>query len=255
MKVFIIGTGNVATSLGLALFMAGHKISGVLGRDTLKVLRLSKKLNCKSYTEPLTIPTNNAFYLVAINDDAIAGVIDQLPDLKGIVVHTSGASSINLLRRFSKRGVFYPVETITKTHPRSFAKIPFCLEGSDEATFKKLMQLARTITNEIYALSSEQRSVLHVAAVFTNNFTNALLGIATEILEQQGLPPSLIKPLAISTAQNAFKHGIINSQTGPAVRNDIKTIDKHLKLLEKNNNYRKIYQLITDQIRTVHHKQ
>ena len=254
MKVFITGTGNVATSLGTSILKAGHTISGVYGRDSKKADKLAKKFRCTAFYSLKEIPKNSDFYIVAIKDDSIASVIREFPKVKGIVAHTSGATPMNILRKFANRGVFYPVETITKNHPRTFKKIPVCIESSNENSMKILMLLASSISGEIYHLSTRQRTILHVAAVFTNNFTNALIGIATDLLSQQHLPPALLEPLARSTINNAFVMGSLAAQTGPAARNDIKIIKAHLKLLEKNKNYQKIYQTITDQIRIVHNK-
>jgi predicted short-subunit dehydrogenase-like oxidoreductase (DUF2520 family) len=255
MKVFIIGTGNVATALGRAVQKSGHQLTGVLGRDPAKASGLAKKLNCIFFTSANKIPVSSDVYLIAIKDDAIADVIKDLPPVKGIVAHTSGASPMNLLDKFANRGVCYPVETITMRNPRSFKKVPVCVEGSDEKTFRKLMLLANSISNEIYALDSHQRATLHVAAVFANNFTNYLFGIAADILNRDHLPASLLKTLAQSTVSNAFEKGSYNSQTGPAVRNDTKTINRHLKLLDNNKEYQKLYSLITSQIKSVHNKE
>jgi len=254
MKVFIIGTGNVATALGSAVKKAGHQLTGVAGRDESKTSVLAAKLKCKAYSLSNKIPVNSDIYLVAIKDDAIAEAVRNMPSVKGIVAHTSGASPITLLKRFPAKGVFYPVETITKGHPKSFKKVPFCIEASDEKTFRKLMLFASTISSEIYSLDSTQRATLHVAAVFANNFTNYIFGIANDILAKQQLPSALLQTLAKSTVQNAFEKGAIQSQTGPAVRNDIKTIDKHLALLKDNKDYQQLYRILTGQIRNVHKK-
>ena len=179
MKVFIIGTGNVALALGKAFSAAGHSITGVFGRSEKKVMSLSKKFNCKGVTEPEKIPLLSDVYIVAISDDAIEKIAEVLPSVKGVVAHTAGAASIMLLKKFSNYGIFYPVETITKNHRGNFKNIPICIEASGEATLKKLMQLANSISEEVYSINSDQRAILHVAAVLTNNFTNAMLGIGS----------------------------------------------------------------------------
>lgn len=254
MKVFIIGTGNVAIALGKAVVKSGHHLAGVLGRDEKKTTSLATKLKCRFYTDPAQIPIAADIYIIAIKDDAITGVIKTLPPVKGIVAHTSGASPAGILKKFAHSGVLYPVQTITKNYPSSFKGIPFCIEGSDELTLKKLMRFAGSISDEIYVLNSDQRAALHVAAVFANNFTNYLLGIATEILHQQHLPATLLGPLGHSTVKNAFTKGAIASQTGPAVRNDLDTIARHLEFLKNNKEHTALYNLLTAQIRNVHNK-
>jgi predicted short-subunit dehydrogenase-like oxidoreductase (DUF2520 family) len=254
MKVFIIGTGNVATTLGKAFTGAGHSITGIFGRTEKNVRSLAKKLHCKSYTDPAAIPLNADVYLIAIKDDALESVVTKLPELKGVVAHTAGATPMKILGRFRYHGVFYPVETITKTFRVSLKQVPICIEGFDETSFKKLMQLARSVSEETYSLDSDQRAVLHLAAVYTNNFTNALLGIAGDLLENENLPLNLLKPLALTTVKNAFSHGAIESQTGPAKRNDTRTLQKHLELLSLNEEYSRIYRLLSRHIRNVHKK-
>ncbi len=254
MKVFIIGTGNVATALGKAVVKSGHQLAGLLGRDEKKTTSLANKLKCRIYTDPEQIPLAADIYIIAIKDDAIFRVIKTLPPVKGIVAHTSGASPAGILKKFAHSGVLYPVQTITKNYPSSFRGVPFCIEGSDEQTLKKLMRFAGSISGELYVLDSDQRAAIHVAAVFANNFSNYLLGIATEILQQQHLPAALIGPLAQSTVKNALTRGAFASQTGPAVRNDLDTIARHLEFLKNNKEHTALYNLLTAQIRNVHNK-
>lgn len=253
MKVFIIGTGNVASALCKAVIDAGHVLTGIAGRDTEQTKRFSKKYKCSTFTFK-EIPDKSDFFILAIKDDSIPEVAKMLPTLSGIVSHTSGTVELDILKKFPSRGVFYPVASITANHPRNFKKVPICIEGSDEKSFRLLMSLASSFSNEIYSLNSEQRAALHVAAVFANNFTNHILGIAFNILEKKNLPSELLNSLVLSTVKNTFSKGSYLAQTGPAVRNDEKTIARHLKFLQKNKEYKKLYEIITNQIISVHNK-
>mgnify|MGYP001375959802 CR=1 FL=1 len=254
MKVFIIGTGNVAAALGSAFKKAGHEITGVFGLHPAKVEALHKKLNCKGFNSLLEIPNNSDVYLLAVSDDAIQSVAKQIKINQGIIVHTSGSTDISVLGKFKNKGVFYPVETIKFNHPKSFKKVPLCLEASNESTLKKLMKLAHPVSYKIYILNSKERAELHLAAVFTNNFTNHLIGISQDILEKIHLPVELLEQLAHSTIKNAFLSDPVKSQTGPAVRNDKKTINKHLDLLKKDKSRQDIYKILTKDIVNVHNK-
>ncbi len=252
MKVFVIGTGNVATALGMAIQKAGHTITGVYGRSIVDAQKLASKLNSNSFSLISKIPQGSDIYLIAINDDAIAEVIKSMKHLNGIIAHTSGTTPLSSLEKFNNKGVFYPVQTIKKNNPKSFKKVPICLEASNEHSMKLLLELANSISSKIYILDSDQRAILHLAAVFTNNFTNHLLNISVKILENNHLPSSLIEPLALSTIQNAFTKGPYYSQTGPAVRNDKVTISKQLKMLKKIKGQHDIYKLLTNEIINVH---
>lgn len=254
MKVFIIGTGNVAKSLGAAIFKSGHKITGVLGRSEENAKVLAKKFKCASFTKADQIPHNSDFYLIAVKDDAIGSIVKSLPETKGIFLHTSGTVPLDIFKTKSKKGVLYPVDSITGKYNFSFKNVPICIEAGDESTLKKLLLFVRTLSNKIFLLNSPQRAKLHIAAVITNNFTNHLLGIATEIIDKEHLPHELLFKLAQTTLKNAFEHGPLQSQTGPAKRNDAATIRKHLDLLKANKDHVELYKLITRQITDVHNK-
>ena len=248
MKIYIIGTGNVATRLGKAFLKAGHSIMGVAGRNAEEVSRLAVRLKSKSYLLPGKLPSDGDLYLIAVKDDAIAEMGRYLTGVKGIVVHTSGSTPLNIFTTKKHRGVFYPVTTIRKNAPADFKKVPVCIEATDEKTVSRLASLAADITDEIYFLNSEQRTALHLSAVFTNNFTNHLLSHAMQVLEKASLSPQLIHFLAKATIDNAFQFGPDQSQTGPAVRHDQKTIQKHLNLLQNNKDALALYRIFTRQL-------
>jgi len=150
--------------------------------------------------------------------------------------------------------VIYPVETITGKLNLSFRNIPLCIEAESEITLQQLLRLASSISEKIFLLDSKERAKLHLAAVFTNNFTNHLLNIATGMLDKEKLPHELLKRLAETTVKNAFQLGPIAAQTGPAKRNDQHTIQKHLNELKADTQLYELYRLITKQITDVHNK-
>jgi hypothetical protein len=80
-----------------------------------------------------------------------------------------------------------------------------------------------------------------------NNFVNHLYEIGSEILKDEDLPFEMLKPLIAETASKIELLSPKNAQTGPARRNDKKTIEKHLHLLE-GSPYKKIYELFTEQL-------
>ena len=247
MQVCIIGTGNVATSMGKAFTRSGVKIIGVWGRTASNARQLSIKLGCSWFENIVDLPENTDLYLVAVKDDAVETVCNKLSKKKGIIVHTSGSVPLSVIK--SKHcGVIYPVQSITRTHPRSFRKVPVCIEGNDSSVTKKLLTLAGKISDSCVVMDSKQRSVLHVAAVFVNNFNNYISGIAEQLLSDYKIPVNLLKPLAKSTVNNLFREGWAKSQTGPARRHDIKTISKHLQLLKGYSEYVHLYKFLSSRI-------
>lgn len=254
MKIFIIGSGNVATQLGMAFKKSGHEIVGVYSRNILHAKRLGKKLRT-DFTDDLKNSSLHTIdiYLVAVKDDAINEVIKKIPFLKNeLVVHTSGATDIKILRKnFKNCGVLWQVQTIQARSKAEFKNIPFVIEASNESSKRKLILLAKTLTRKIYIFNSRQRRILHLAAVWINNFPNHLFYLGEKILKKNNLPYELFHPLILSTALNGMKNPYL-SQTGPAKRNDKNTLFNHLQLLSFNKEYQEIYSILSESIRKNH---
>lgn len=248
MKITIIGSGNVASQLGVAFKKAGHEIIGIISRNEKSGTVLAKKLNC-AYGSILNKPmTACDVIIIAVKDSEIKNVALQLPPTKATIAHTSGSIGMDVFNpHVKKHGVFYPLQTL-KNHKQNFKKVPICLEANNKTSEQLLFNLAKSITDNIYFLNSEQRLKAHLAAVFTNNFTNHMYAIAEKLLLKNNLPFELLKPLIAQTAANAIESSPSSNQTGPAVRNDEVTIAKHLQLLKNNKDLKDLYQLITASI-------
>lgn len=252
MKILIIGTGNVAAALGKAFLAAGHQLAGIAGRDETKTRKLASRLKTNPFFSFSKIPVSADLTVIAVKDDAISSVASQLPKIRGVVVHTSGSTNISALKRFAHRGVLWPVETISKTNRGKFKGVPFVIEGADERTTTLLMRAVHSLSGETYVMDSDQRKVMHMAAVIVNNFTNYLLTVAEDILQKESLPFEVLQKLSESTVQNAFRSGAKSSQTGPAARNDRKTIEQHFQYLSQNRDYERLYRMISEMISRVH---
>ena len=108
--------------------------------------------------------------------------------------------------------------------------------------------LAQALTGGTDELALE----LHLAAVFACNFTNHLLGQAEKVMDMQQLPLDWLKPLVEETIKKAFDLGPGGSQTGPAVRNDEGTLQKHLEMLDSNPELKKLYDVISKDIGNIY---
>jgi predicted short-subunit dehydrogenase-like oxidoreductase (DUF2520 family) len=226
-SVAIIGNGNVAHHLEKAF----------LNADEIEVVKINSR-------ELINIP-KTAITILAVSDDAIAEVSSKIDN--SLVVHTSGSFSMNDLKNSKNKGVFYMLQTFSKEKKVDFSKIPFCLEAENKADYLLLEKLAKAVGKKIYTINSEQRKALHVAAVFVNNFTNHLYKIGNDICEENKVPFEILYPLIDETAQKIKTLSPQRAQTGPALRNDEKTIKNHLELLNKEQ--QQIYQIITKSIK------
>ena len=233
--VVFIGAGNAGTHLADAFRKAGASIPQIV-RRTEKGL-FTNKFNAEA-----------DIYIIAVPDDAIADVVKTMPKVEGIVAHTSGSVSLDALKRFKKHVVFYPIQSLSKKRTLTINAFPICIEGNTDEVAEELMECAGGISKHAYILNSEERMNVHLAAVFANNFSNHMFVVADEILAKNNLPFDLLKPLILETAFKVTEMTPAQAQTGPAMRNDKKTIAKHKKLLTGNKKAAAIYTTVTDGI-------
>ncbi len=241
-KIIIIGTGNVAHHLGVALKNAEHQIDCVIGRTEKNAKVLAEKLDANFSTE-ICNAKDADLVIIAVNDDAILEVSLQI---KGIpFAHTSGSVSLE------NGGVFYPLQTFSKAVDVDVKNAPFCISATDKNLEKSLFELAETISEKVYCVDNKQRQILHLAAVFSCNFSNKMYAIAEEILNDNNLDFEMLKPLIIETANKIKSDFPKNLQTGPAIRGDEKTIQNHLSLIE-DEKIKELYQKISESIIKTH---
>ncbi|TDG36868.1 DUF2520 domain-containing protein [Pedobacter changchengzhani] len=253
MKIVLIGSGNVATQMGLALYAIGEEITQVFSRDITNAIILAQKLNAIPISNLQNVNAEADLYIIAVKDDAIENVVLQLKDVTGLVVHTAGSVDIAVISKHIKNsGIFYPLQTFSKTKDVNFENIPLCIEADDENQLSVLKKLAKKLSNKVYVLNGEKRKVLHLAAVFAGNFTNHLYTLANQILSNEGLDFDIIRPLIAETAQKIEHNLPENVQTGPAFRKDDLTLINHLNALENNPELFNIYQILSNSIKLVH---
>ena len=249
-KITLIGAGNVATQLGTTLQKAGFEILQVYSRSDKAARTLAKKINAQPITDLKKLLPVASIYIIAVKDDAIAELAKQLHVNNQVVVHTSGSMEMSVLKGTSQNyGVFYPLQTFSKSKAVDFSNIPICIEASNKKTANTLKRFAKSISKSVQEINSAQRKTLHVAAVFACNFTNHMYAIADSLLTKSNISFDLLKPLIMETADKIKHQAPVLMQTGPAIRNDKKTMDAHLKLLSTDKQLRAIYKLISDHIK------
>lgn len=248
-SVIILGAGNVATHL----FKAFEKSENIQIKQwyNRSIKNIQSYKNNVDITDDISQLKEADVYVIAVSDDAIAKLSSQLPFENRLTVHTSGAFNVHDLDKKNRRGVFYPLQSFSKNADIDFASVPICIEVLNKSDLKTLKALAKALGSKSHKVNSDQRKALHLAAVFVNNFTNQLYRVAHEITEAQGVEFEILKPLILETAKKVQDLSPFMAQTGPAKRNDKKTIEKHLKLLE-NEQHKAIYKLMTASIQKTH---
>jgi predicted short-subunit dehydrogenase-like oxidoreductase (DUF2520 family) len=248
-KVSIIGSGNVAQHLIVALqnsIINGAEME-LIQVYTRQKSTLSHLLDFNKITDDWKTLAEADLFIIAVSDEAISTVSEQIPYKNKLVVHTSGGISLEAIASNNRKGVFYPLQTFTKNNAVDFKIIPICIESQNASDYQLLQNVAQAISDSVFAINSEQRKALHVAAVFVNNFTNHLYKIGNDICIENNVPFEILKPLIQETAEKITQLSPNKAQTGPAIRNDIETINAHLSFLS-DENQKNIYNILTQSI-------
>lgn len=253
-NVVLIGAGNVAFHLGRALKKGGNRLLLVINRDQKKGERLGFELGCKFSSDFGNIPDETDVVIIAVKDDAISEVASRIFCPGKVVAHTSGSVPMSALGDASDRlGVFYPLQTMHRGSEVNMKEVPFCIEGNSNWNEGMLLELARSISDNVQVLSSEQRKITHIAAVFACNFTNHFYALADDILQKNGMNLDILRPLIRKTANNIDKGHPKELQTGPAMRNDTKVMQEHLAMLDTlSPELKKLYEDVSGSIIRMH---
>lgn len=253
LKIVLIGAGNVGFHLGKKLNEVGLEIIQVFSRKITKAKRLAKILKCEATRNISDISTQADLYIIAVPDSVIEKVAKNLGQelsQSKLVVHTSGATPSTILKPYFKNyGIFYPLQTFSVGREIAFDKIPICIDSNLKKHRTLLEKLGNQISSNVYYINDQERRILHVAAVFVNNFANNLFTIGEKITLKEQLDFDILKPLIQETVLKISDHSPSEMQTGPAKRGDHTTISTHLKYLEKKfPELIEVYQTMTKSI-------
>jgi predicted short-subunit dehydrogenase-like oxidoreductase (DUF2520 family) len=251
-SISLIGAGNVGYHLGRRLHERGFAIQQVFSRHLARAEKLAQAISAEAVDQLDNIRDDADLYILAVHDDAIAEVAAKLPITNKLLVHTSGATPSTVLAPHAERfGILYPLQTFSAHRPVDVEQIPVCVFANSDEDVQLLEQIARRISSRVYRIDDAQRAILHVAAVFVNNFANYMFQVGYDILEREDLAFDLLRPLILETAQKVQDNPPGAMQTGPAVRGDQATIEKHLKYLQQFPAYQELYKILTRHIQNL----
>jgi predicted short-subunit dehydrogenase-like oxidoreductase (DUF2520 family) len=243
-RVVIIGSGNVAQHLIKAFAKSEVNLVQVFARTIENVSHL---IDAKKITSDFETLADADLYLIAVSDNSIVEVSQKLKFQNKLVVHTSGSLEMESLENNNRRGVFYPLQTFSKSKEINFSEVPICIEAQNELDYTILEQVALAISTSVFRINSKQRKALHTAAVFVCNFVNHLYKIGNDICIDNKIDFDILKPIITETTNKILLISPNEAQTGPAKRNDTETINAHLNFLT-DENHKEIYKLLTKSI-------
>ena len=248
-NIILLGSGNVATHLGIALKNSNYTIVQVYSKSIKNAKILANKLDAH-FTNDLSKLKSADLIIVSINDDAISNIISQIKNTA--IVHTSGSIGLNVFKeQFSNYGVFYPLQTFSKEVDINISEIPFCLEGNSIEFENQLIKIAKALSNNVVKMNSDQRKQLHIAAVFACNFSNHMFSIADDLLAKKDIDFKILLPLIRKTIANLESNRPKEVQTGPAKRKDTAIIQEHIATI-KEKEINELYQKISTNIIKYH---
>jgi len=250
-QIVIIGSGNVATHLGVKFSDAGCEILHIHSQNEEHAKALADNLGAEYGTDLTSIPPTANLYVLAVKDEIIGEISKGFTIQNGMIVHTSGSVGMEVFDdNFVNYGVFYPLQTFSKNIDLVSTKFPICVEANNQENLNLIKDLGIQLVEEknVHEMNSEQRKVLHLAAVFACNFSNHMFSIAETILKDKGLAFDLLRPLIRETVKKIQKGSPADMQTGPAKRNDTQIIDNQLNYLKDIPEFEQLYKLITQSI-------
>jgi len=254
MQIVLIGSGNAATALGHLCYRGGNKILQVFGRNTETVLELAKTLEAEPVFDYEAITLNADLYIVALPDSVVPNLHEHFTLQKGLVVHTAGAVPMDALKIVSRNyGVLYPLQSLHKKL-MAYSNIPLLVDGNTPEDKTLIADFAATLSGKVAYANDEKRAKMHVAAVWVNNFANHLYTIAWDYCSKEGLDFSLLLPMMEQTVNRIQVGKPGDFQTGPAIRGDEATMEKHLLLMEEMPEAKDLYRHLSDSIAAYHHK-
>ena len=232
MRITLIGTGNVATSLLPALKTAGHLVTQLHGRSF----------------KPEQV--EGEVVIVCVCDDAIPSVAVKLADSSALVVHTAGSIGVEVIPS-ARRGVLYPMQTFSRSRQVKMSEVPLFIESPTDLPL--LETLARSVSRIVCQLDSEGRRHLHLAAVFASNFVNHCYKLSADILRESDIPFEVMLPLVDEVARKVHELSPQDAQTGPAARGDRGVMERQEAMLSgrKREIYKLMSQSIYDQLRPI----
>ena len=246
MRISFIGSGNVATHLALAMKQRGHTVDQVWSRNLEHAQCLASRVEARPIDNLSSLNPNANIYIIAVTDDALFELAPSLKLGDALVLHTSGATPMGVLRAASSRyGVLWSPQSFIRDVAIEYNQLPFCIEGCNKKTEDDIEEFIGMISSHIYRTTHQQRQYLHLASVFVNNFTNGLYAVAQILCEKHHVPFEILYPIILTTAKRVQWGDVRYQLTGPAVRGDEKTLNAHRRLLAENTQMLEVYDEFT----------
>lgn len=214
----IIGNGKMAQHFG-------HYLS-LLRVDYCQWSRNNQTPNLlKTFIDASTV------IILLISDSSLKNFIDSYPCIRlKPLIHFSGALFIEGVQAAHPLMTFHDALYDFETYKR----IPFILE-------RGVRNRLYFLPNAFFEIPAESKAYYHMLCVLSGNFTAILWKKFFNELETRFQLPSVVgEPYLKQIMSNILKNPD-KAITGPLVRNDTETLNRHLEALQ-NDDFKLIYQ-------------
>jgi predicted short-subunit dehydrogenase-like oxidoreductase (DUF2520 family) len=250
MDIVIIGSGNIATVLGRRSLAAGHRVVQVYSRDANHANRLAIRLGTSSTSYISSIEKKADLMIIALRDEAIGPFVKELGEVKCLITHTAGSIPMSEVAGLNKLyGVLYPLQSLRK-EIETIPPLTLLVDGNVRESKKKVKEFATTISEIVIEADDHTRMKYHLAAAIVNNFTNYLFTLAESFCKKENISFAVLQPLMEETVTRLRNASPADLQTGPAIRNDQVTLEKHRKLLLEYPSLLDFYEKFTKEIQS-----
>jgi len=242
----IIGTGRVGRALGRRLRELGWQIGVVAARtepSARKAARFIGAGQAKAGISAFCLDSKTV--LIAVPDDAIARVADELARVGGkelrrrVVLHTSGALDASVLGAVRACGA-----SVASMHPlQSFSGVGvpplegkvFAIEG-DVVAVKRARRIARELRAVPVNISADKKALYHAAGAVAAGHLLALEEAGVQMLMSAGMQRREAVKALLSLSRQVLEHyeklGPHKAWTGPLARGDYGVVADHQQALE-----------------------
>ncbi len=258
MRIVIVGSGRLGYHLARKLTTCNKEVLVVNRKENEGLQKLKNEGIQTSIGWELLNTADVVIF--CIKDDDIEKLANQVQSSirrDAVVLHTSGSVNSKVLERFDNYGVLYPLYSFTfEESAIQWSQIPIYYVACNNFSREKILNIAKCLNDTmIYPIDDEQKRLIHLLAVFANNFTTALSHCIYTIAKDKKINGlNVYNPMLDFALQSWRRLKNTNPalyQTGPAIRGDEKTITKHLEYLKNYPEILSIYQSFTEYISKV----
>lgn len=251
MNYTLIGTGNMAHFLVNKFQENGYTCKGIFGRNKQVANSLATIIQTTIFDKLSDIPDVYDACIIAVADNAIQGISQNLNLKKTVVIHTAGSVSLNVITQ-ANRAVLWTIFSIIKNDLPEQENIPVVCDSNNENSRQVVLKLANAISTNIEEAAFEKRQYMHLIAAIGNNFTNHLLSICEQLCKEKNISFDLFRPIIQQTFNRLATVTPYNAQTGAAKRGDEATIQKHLSLLQSHPLWQQVYEKFSASIKDMY---